>query len=86
MLFSDWTLSLSAHVDLRRKIALMTDETSVEGQQYIAERIRIQTIEDQYAYAMEHLPEAFLPIALLHIHIKINGVEVLAMIDSGLRF
>lgn len=33
---------------------------------------------------MEHNPEAFIPINLLHILIKINGVEVLAMIDSGI--
>jgi DNA damage-inducible protein 1 len=32
---------------------------------------------------MEHMPEAFIPINLLHILVKINGIEVLAMIDSG---
>ncbi|KAI6192182.1 Protein DDI1-like protein 2 [Aphelenchoides bicaudatus] len=59
------------------------DENSYEGQKFIENQIRIQAIEAQYEYAMEHMPEAFIPINLLHILLKINGVEVLAMIDSG---
>jgi hypothetical protein len=68
----------------RRKAGLMHDENSVEGQQFLEEQLRIQRIQDQYEYAQEHMPEVFIPINLLHILVKINGVEVLAMIDSGM--
>ncbi|CAD5234155.1 unnamed protein product [Bursaphelenchus xylophilus] len=66
-----------------RLVAALKDETSAEAQEYIARQIKIQNIEDQYQYALEHLPEAYIPVKLLHIHVKINGVEVLAMVDSG---
>ncbi|KAI6231841.1 hypothetical protein M3Y95_00423800 [Aphelenchoides besseyi] len=67
----------------RRLHNLRNDANSVEGQQYIAEMIRQNNIKEQYEYALEHFPESYIPIGLLHIHVKINGVEVLAMVDSG---
>lgn len=85
----------------KRGAAAIHDGTSVDGQKFIEEQMRIQAINAQYEYAviscisscivclippplqMEHTPEAFIPINLLHILIKINDVEFLAMIDSG---
>jgi len=69
--------------DNRRRAALIHDENSVDGQKFIEEQLRIEQIQAQHEYALEHMPEAFIPINLLHILVKINGVEVLAMIDSG---
>lgn len=59
------------------------NENSAEAQEFIARQIRLQTIEDQYQYALEHFPGAYIPINLLHIRVKINGVELLGMVDSG---
>ncbi|CAD5229650.1 unnamed protein product [Bursaphelenchus okinawaensis] len=67
----------------KRLETALKDEMSADAQRYIAQQIKIQNIEEQYKYALEHLPEAYIPVKLLHILVKINGVEVLAMVDSG---
>lgn len=40
-----------------RKIRLMHDETSEEGQRYIAELIARENIDFTHQFAMEHMPE-----------------------------
>uniref|UniRef100_A0A0N5C8T1 UBA domain-containing protein n=1 Tax=Strongyloides papillosus TaxID=174720 RepID=A0A0N5C8T1_STREA len=67
----------------RRKQELMQDEFSEEGQRYIAERIQRQNIEENFRMAQEYIPETFFINNLLWIRLKINGVPVLGIIDSG---
>ncbi|CAJ0579493.1 unnamed protein product, partial [Mesorhabditis spiculigera] len=69
--------------DEARKQALMNDPNSEEGQRLLAEKIRQQNIDHQYGLAMEHTPEAYVPIHMLYIHMTINGHPVKAFVDSG---
>lgn len=34
--------------------------------------------------AMERMPEAFFPVHMLYVRIKVNGVPAIAFIDSGM--
>nr|CAD2172201.1 unnamed protein product [Meloidogyne enterolobii] len=72
-----------AKKDLARKERLMMDETSEEGQRYVAELIERQNIDFMHNFAMEHMPEAFIPVHMLFIRMKINNCPVIAFIDSG---
>uniref|UniRef100_A0A0K0DZB9 UBA domain-containing protein n=1 Tax=Strongyloides stercoralis TaxID=6248 RepID=A0A0K0DZB9_STRER len=67
----------------RRKQQLMQDEFSEEGQRYIAEQIQRQNIEENFRMAQEYIPETFFINNLLWIRLKINGVPVLGIVDSG---
>uniref|UniRef100_A0A1I8BMT4 Ubiquitin-like domain-containing protein n=1 Tax=Meloidogyne hapla TaxID=6305 RepID=A0A1I8BMT4_MELHA len=69
--------------ELARKERLMMDETSEEGQRYVAELIERQNIDFMHNFAMEHMPEAFIPVHMLYIRMKINNCPVIAFIDSG---
>ncbi|VDM14061.1 unnamed protein product [Wuchereria bancrofti] len=62
----------------------MLDPTSAEGQRLIAEQIQRENIDFSHQFAMEHMPEAYIPVSMLYIKMKINGVEVKAFVDSGL--
>ncbi|CAK5089521.1 unnamed protein product [Meloidogyne enterolobii] len=64
----------------------MMDETSEEGQRYVAELIERQNIDFMHNFAMEHMPEAFIPVHMLFIRMKINNCPVIAFIDSGKFF
>lgn len=73
----------------------MMDESSEEGQKYIAEQIAKENIEYSHQFAMEHMPEgelikfkvikslAFVMVHMLYIRMKINGHPVIAFVDSG---
>ncbi|CAG9534664.1 unnamed protein product [Cercopithifilaria johnstoni] len=61
----------------------MLDPTSAEGQRLIAEQIQRENIDFSHQFAMEHMPEAYIPVTMLYIKMKINGVEVKAFVDSG---
>lgn len=54
-----------------------------EVQQRIAQDIQQQNIEDNMQAAMEFTPESFSRIVMLYVVIKVNGVEVKALVDSG---
>lgn len=62
----------------------MLDPTSAEGQRLIAEQIQRENIDYSHQFAMEHMPEAYIPVTMLYIKMKINGIEVKAFVDSGL--
>lgn len=64
---------------------LAMDETSEEGQRYVAELIERQNIDFMHEFAMEHMPEAFVPVHMLYIRMKINNCPVIAFIDSGTK-
>lgn len=55
-------------------------------QRYIAERIERERIERMQELAMEHMPEAFIPVNMLYIRMMINGHPVIAFVDSGPSF
>ena len=65
----------------RRKT--MMDPTSPEGQRLIAEEIERANIDFSQQFAMEHMPEAYIPVTMLYIRMKINGIECKAFVDSG---
>ncbi|VDN51796.1 unnamed protein product [Dracunculus medinensis] len=61
----------------------MNDPTDTEGQRLIEEQIRLKNIIMARNYAIEHMPEAYIPVNMLYISIKINGVLTQAFIDTG---
>uniref|UniRef100_A0A0N5AMU8 UBA domain-containing protein n=1 Tax=Syphacia muris TaxID=451379 RepID=A0A0N5AMU8_9BILA len=65
----------------RRRV--MMDPTSAEGQRLIAEQIERENIDFSHQFAMEHMPEAYIPVTMLYIRMRINGVECKAFVDSG---
>ncbi|KAI1708013.1 aspartyl protease domain-containing protein [Ditylenchus destructor] len=69
--------------DSSRRSKLMYDENSEEGQRLIAEQIAKENIEMMHQHAMEHMPEAFIPVYMLYIKMKINNHPVIAFVDSG---
>lgn len=64
----------------------MNDPTDTEGQRLIEEQIRLKNIIMARNYAIEHMPEAYIPVNMLYISIKINGVLTQAFIDTGNSF
>lgn len=70
---------------MARQLAML-DPTNPEGQRLIAEQIEQENISYTQEFAMEHMPEAYIPVTMLFIKMKINGVEVKAFIDSGSIF
>ncbi|VDN29400.1 unnamed protein product [Gongylonema pulchrum] len=61
----------------------MLDPSSAEGQRLIAEQIERENIDYSHQFALEHMPEAYIPVTMLYIRMKINGIAVKAFIDSG---
>ncbi|WKY06821.1 hypothetical protein Q1695_006755 [Nippostrongylus brasiliensis] len=65
------------------KARLMADPASAEGQRLIQEQIQLENINYSYAQALEHTPEAYIPVHMLYIKMEINGHKVKAFVDSG---
>ncbi|ETN69323.1 UBA/TS-N domain protein [Necator americanus] len=65
------------------KARLMADPASAEGQRLIQEQIHLENINYSYAQALEHTPEAYIPVHMLYIKMEINGHPVKAFVDSG---
>lgn len=61
----------------------MLDPMSAEGQRLIAEQIQRENIDFSHQFALEHMPEAYIPVTMLYINMKINGEPVKAFVDSG---
>ncbi|RLV94811.1 DNA damage-inducible protein 1 [Spathaspora sp. JA1] len=62
---------------------LQADPDDPENQARILELIRQEQIEENMKLAWEISPESFTSIHMLYIKLKINGVEVTALVDSG---
>lgn len=51
----------------------------------IAQDIRQRNIEENMETAIEFTPEIFGNVFMLYLKIKVNGVSVTALVDSGAR-
>uniref|UniRef100_A0A2N9FLB4 DNA damage-inducible protein 1 n=2 Tax=Fagus sylvatica TaxID=28930 RepID=A0A2N9FLB4_FAGSY len=74
--------------DVRRQqeeeLALLyADPFDVEAQKKIEAAIRQKGIDENWAAAIEHNPEAFARVVMLYVDMEVNGVPLKAFVDSG---
>ncbi|KAL9259872.1 DNA-DAMAGE INDUCIBLE 1-like protein [Drosera capensis] len=62
---------------------LYADPFDVEAQKKIEAAIRQKGIDENWAAALEHNPEAFARVVMLYVDIEVNGVPIKAFVDSG---
>lgn len=68
----------------RRRIRMLNaDPLDPENQELIAQDIQRKNIEENMQTAIEYTPESFSNVVMLYVLIKVNGVQVKAMVDSG---
>lgn len=70
-------------VERQRIRMLNADPMDPDVQQRIAQDIQQKNIEENMQAAIEYTPESFSNVVMLYIQIKVNGVPVKAMVDSG---
>lgn len=64
-------------------LRLQQDPDNPENQARILELIRQEAIEENMKLAWDISPESFTSVNMLYIKLKINGVDQVAMVDSG---
>ncbi|KAI3404548.2 DDI1 [Candida oxycetoniae] len=64
-------------------IRLQQDPDNPENQARILELIQQEAIEENMKLAWDISPESFTSVTMLHIKLKINGIEQIAMVDTG---
>ncbi|KAI5954271.1 DDI1 [Candida jiufengensis] len=64
-------------------LRLQQDPDNPENQKRILELIQQEAIEENMKLALDISPESFTSVNMLHLKLKINGVEQIAMVDSG---
>ena len=70
----------------RQRIRLLnSDPLAFETQARIAQEIQKKNIDENMEAAMEFTPESFTRVVMLYVSIKVNGVPVKALLDSGAR-
>ncbi|XP_042520526.1 protein DNA-DAMAGE INDUCIBLE 1 [Macadamia integrifolia] len=74
--------------ELRRRqeeeLALLyADPFDVESQKKIEAAIHQKGIDENWAAALEHNPEAFARVVMLYVDMEVNGVPLKAFVDSG---
>ena len=70
-------------VERQRIRMLNADPFDLENQTKIAQDIQQKNIEENMQAAIEYTPESFSNITMLYLPIKVNGVIVKALVDSG---
>ena len=61
------------------------DPFDPDAQARIAQEIQQKNIEENMTAAIEYTPESFSRVVMLYVSIKVNGVPVKALVDSGAR-
>ena len=72
-------------VERERIRILNADPLDPTYQAKIAQDIRQRNIEENMEAAIEYTPESFSHVVMLYLQIKVNGVAVTALVDSGAR-
>ncbi|KAI5957046.1 DDI1 [Candida margitis] len=72
--------SSSSQTELLR---LQQDPDNPENQARIMELIQQEAIEENMKLAWDISPESFTSVNMLHLKLKINGVEQIALVDTG---
>ena len=62
-----------------------SDPFDLDAQTRIAHEIEQRNIEENMTAAIEYTPESFSRVVMLYVDIKVNGVHVKALVDSGAR-
>nr|GEV67059.1 DNA damage-inducible protein 1 [Tanacetum cinerariifolium] len=62
---------------------LYADPFDVEAQKKIEAAIRQKGIDENWAAAIEHNPEAFARVVMLYVDMEVNDVPIKAFVDSG---
>ncbi|KAL5802081.1 hypothetical protein ACOSQ4_030386 [Xanthoceras sorbifolium] len=62
---------------------LYADPFDVEAQKKIEAAIRQKGIDENWAAALEHNPEAFARVVMLYVDMEVNGNPLKAFVDSG---
>ncbi|KAL7591012.1 protein DNA-DAMAGE INDUCIBLE 1 [Lactuca sativa] len=62
---------------------LYADPFDVEAQKKIEAAIRQKGIDENWAAALEHNPEAFAKVVMLYVDMEVNGIPMKAFVDSG---
>lgn len=62
---------------------LQADPDNPANQARIMELIQEEQINENLQFAADTLPEAFVPVSMLYIKLKIKGHDVFALVDSG---
>eukprot|EP00184_Porphyridium_aerugineum_P000466 CAMPEP_0184701840 /NCGR_PEP_ID=MMETSP0313-20130426/21843_1 /TAXON_ID=2792 /ORGANISM="Porphyridium aerugineum, Strain SAG 1380-2" /LENGTH=458 /DNA_ID=CAMNT_0027162081 /DNA_START=84 /DNA_END=1460 /DNA_ORIENTATION=- len=76
--------AMSASMKQRENMSrMMADPMSIEAQEFMAEKIRMENVMKNFEAAMEHNPEAFAKVVMLFINARVNGQPVVAFVDSG---
>ena len=76
-------LSQSSNSQQAELLRLQQDPDNPANQERILELIREEAIEENMNLAWEISPESFTSVNMLYIKVKINGVEQVALVDSG---
>lgn len=69
--------------EMERIRMIAADPFDPENQSRIAQTIEQKNIEENMQAAMEYTPESFSNVVMLYLPIKVNGVTVKALVDSG---
>lgn len=62
---------------------LRTNPMDEEANKYFGDKIRQEQVQESYINMMQNFPESNIPVLMLYVDVKINGVIIQAFVDSG---